>query len=92
MSYFFGGMALALYTHWKLTLVLIAVLPISIMLGAIHVWVRMIMLLWWCVCYTYIQYVSKKTSHERTVQRAPVLIERELNGAGTGPERGANGP
>ena len=39
-----------------------------------------------------VQYVSKKTSHERTVQRAPVLIERELNGAGTGPERGANGP
>ena len=38
--------------------------------------------------YMYIlQYASKKTSHKRPVQRAPVLIKRGLNGARTGRER-----
>ena len=31
-----------------------------------------------------VQYASKKTSHKRPVQRAPVLIKRGLNGARMG--------
>ena len=39
----------------------------------------------------HVQYASKRTSHKRPVQRAPVLIKRGLNGARTGLERGENG-
>ena len=42
VSIFVGGMALAFYIHWKLTLALMTVLPVSVTLGAIHIWVRML--------------------------------------------------
>ena len=35
----------------------------------------------------HVQYASKKPSHKRSVQRAPVLIKRGVNGARTGDER-----
>ena len=35
-------------------------------------------ILWYIV---HVQYTSKKTSHKRTVQRAPVLIKRGENGS-----------
>ena len=41
--------------------------------------------------HVHVQYASKRTSHKRPVQRAPVLIKRGLNGARTGLERGENG-
>ena len=43
-----------------------------------------------CACI-HVQYASKQTSHKRTVQRAPVLIKRGVNGARTGEEQGENG-
>ena len=34
--------------------------------------------------FSHVQYTSKKTSHKRAVQRAPVLIKRGENGGRTG--------
>ena len=41
----------------------------------------------YCARSEKLQYASKKTSHKRAVQRAPVQIKRGENGAWTGEER-----